>query len=264
MYQRQGGGGGRGGGHEGGGASGEDDSRQDFTWRHLTHFTQRRGGSAADGQRPTLLLLLPSTSIYAPPPPHPATEGRASPADGEEADEEDGDTDDSDESDEELRSYSVQEQSGGEDSEDECHPVPIVVSDDSEAHKLRSLLKKPALLTTESLQEELDCKKKTVSFFDDVTVYLFDQESPTKELTEHGFSLGAEGQSSRSKSHDRVNASDDSSDGNISEESPGHQTAVQFSRFTVSPSNVSRFSITHISDSDMDSAGGSSEDGDKE
>ncbi|KAM3591781.1 uncharacterized protein V6R79_007274 [Siganus canaliculatus] len=228
-----------------------------------------------------------------PPLPLPDAEGRRSPADGEEADEEDGDTDDSDESDEELRSYSVQEQSGGEDSEDECHPVPIVVSDDSEAHKLRSLLKMPTLLTAENLEEELERKKKTVSFFDDVTVYLFDQESPTKELTEHGFTLGTEEHSSRSKSP----ASDDSSDGNLSEESAGYEweddfpllplptsssvasdsppprsapkapepkAAVQYSRFTVSRSSVSRFSITHISDSDMDSVGGSSEDGDKE
>ncbi|XP_005913912.1 serine/threonine-protein kinase LMTK1 isoform X4 [Haplochromis burtoni] len=229
-----------------------------------------------------------------PPPPLPATEGRASPADGEEADEEDGDTDDSDESDEELQSYNMQEQSGGEESEEECHPVPIVVSDNSEAHKLRSLLKMPALLTEENLEEELEHKKKTVSFFDDVTVYLFDQESPTKELADHGFPLGAEG--SRTKPQERVNASDDSSDGNISEESAGFEweddfpllplptssaasesppprsitttpdtkPAVQYSRFTVSPSSVSRFSITHISDSDMESAGGSSEDGDKE
>ncbi|XP_071763941.1 serine/threonine-protein kinase LMTK1 [Centroberyx gerrardi] len=231
-----------------------------------------------------------------PPPPLPAMEGRVSPADGEEADEEDGDSDDSEESDEELRTYSVQEQSGGEESEDECHPVPIVVSDNSDAHNLRSLLKMPTLLTSESLEDELDRKKKVVSFFDDVTVYLFDQESPTKELAEHGFPSGAEGQSSRSKPQEKVNASDDSSDGNISEESAGYEweddfpllplptskmasdsppprstpkapepkPAVQYSRFTVSPSNVSRFSITHVSDSDMDSAGGSSEDGDKE
>ncbi|XP_013879788.1 serine/threonine-protein kinase LMTK1 isoform X2 [Austrofundulus limnaeus] len=234
--------------------------------------------------------LSPST----PPSPPPTTEGRAPPADGEEADEEDGDTDDSDESDEELRTYSVQ--SGGEESEEECHPVPIVVSDNSQAHKLRSLLKMPTSLTAENLEEELERKKKTVSFFDDVTVYLFDQESPTKELVEHGFPLASEGRSSKRKSHDRLNASDDSSDGNVSEESTGFEweddfslgplptssvaadsppprsvtkapdpkPATQFSRFTVSPSNVSRFSITHITDSDMDSAGGSSEDGDKE
>ncbi len=110
-----------------------------------------------------------------PPPPLPAAESRGPPGDGEEADEEDADTDDSDESDEELRTYSVQEHSGGEESEEECHLVPIVVSDNSEAHKLRSLLKMPTLLTAESLEEELEHKRKTVSFFDDVTVYLFDQ-----------------------------------------------------------------------------------------
>lgn len=171
--------------------------------------------------------------------------------------------------------------------------MPIVVSDNSEAHKLRSLLKMPTL-AAENPEEEH--KKKTVSFFDDVTVYLFDQESPTRELVEHGFPLASEGSSSARKSQERPNISDDSSDGNISEESAGFEweddfpllplptsstaanspptrsitrapepkPTVQRSRFTVSPSNASRFSITHISDSDMDSAGGSSEDGDKE
>ncbi|XP_034415257.1 serine/threonine-protein kinase LMTK1 [Cyclopterus lumpus] len=235
------------------------------------------------------------SSSSPPPPAAPplASDGRGSPANREEADEEDGDTDDSDESDEELRIYSVQEQSGGEESEDECHPVPIVVSDGSEDHELRSLLKVPTRLTAENLEEALERKKKTVSFFDDVTVYLFDQESPTKELAEQDFPLGAEGQSSRCKSQERLNASDDSSDGNVSEESAGYEWEDDFpllplptssvappprsapdapdlepatpsSRFTVSPSSVSRFSITHISDSDVDSAGGSGEDGDKE
>ncbi|XP_017557175.2 serine/threonine-protein kinase LMTK1 isoform X1 [Pygocentrus nattereri] len=235
------------------------------------------------------------------PPPLPPLESRLSPADGEEADEEDGDSEDSDESDEELRTYSIQEQS--EDSEDEALQVPIIVSDCSDAHKLRSLLKMPSLLT-DSLCDELDSKKKVVSFFDDVTVYLFDQESPTKELAEHGFPLG-EGKSMHGakgtvpNQQEKVNASDDSSDGNISEESIGFEweddfpllplptsskgsppdvkakpslpsratsskPVAQFSRFTVSPSTVSRFSITHVSDSDMDSAGGSSEDGDRE
>lgn len=36
---------------------------------------------------------------------------------------------------------------------------------------------------------------------------------------------------------------------------------IQFSRFTVSPAPVSRFSITHVSDSDMDSIGGESPSG---
>lgn len=38
--------------------------------------------------------------------------------------------------------------------------------------------------------------------------------------------------------------------------SSSSKPVAQVSRFTVSPSNVSRFSITHVSDSDMDSAGG--------
>ncbi|XP_061561935.1 serine/threonine-protein kinase LMTK1 isoform X3 [Phycodurus eques] len=208
--------------------------------------------------------------------PEPAP-AEGSPLDGEEADKEDGDSDDSDASDDEPRPFGVQE----EESEDECHPVPIVVSDDSHARTLRGLLKAPTML---KIQEELERKKRNVSFFDDVTVYLFDQESPTEELTAHGLPLAVEGPGS--KSPERVSASDDSSDGNISEESAGFEweddfpllplptssagepqgteSAARFSRFTVSPSGASRFSITHVSDSDTDSAGGSSEDGDKE
>ncbi|XP_030631335.1 serine/threonine-protein kinase LMTK1 [Chanos chanos] len=239
----------------------------------------------------------PMLSRSSSPPPLPPPEGRVSP-DGGDADEEDGDSEDSDESDEELRTYSVQEQS--DESDEEILTVPIIVSDCSDAHKLRSLLKMPTLIT-DSLCDELESKKKVVSFFDDVTVYLFDQESPTRELAEQGFPLGAESNKQGTKGtephpQEKINMSDDSSDGNISEESAGFEweddfpllptppsvtastpdataktsvssdtTAVaQYSRFTVSPSSVSRFSITHVSDSDMDSAGGSSEDGEKE
>ncbi|XP_041077337.1 serine/threonine-protein kinase LMTK1-like isoform X2 [Polyodon spathula] len=232
--------------------------------------------------------------------------GRVSLADGEEADEEDRDSEDSEESDEELRCYNIQEQS--EESEEELPAVSIVVSDSSEAHNLRSLLKMPSLLS-QSFCEELDRKKKAVSFFDDVTVYLFDQ-SPTRELGDHSFPQGEEssGQSSETgetRPQERVRTSDDSSDGNVSEESGGFEwdddfplmpvssspmsslgpspmnppvapslspiapeskqgPAVQYSRFTVSPSSVSRFSITHVSNSDVDSVGGSSEDGERE
>ncbi|XP_019730073.1 serine/threonine-protein kinase LMTK1 isoform X2 [Hippocampus comes] len=228
------------------------------------------------------------SSLSSPPPQPAPAESGGSPPDGGEADAADGDSDDSDVSDEEPRTFGVREEEEEEESEDECHPVPIVVSDDSHAHTLRGLLKTPAVL---SLHEELERKKRNVSFFDDVTIYLFDQESPTKELTAHGFPLAVE--SSAGKSPERVSASDDSSDGNISEESAGFEweddfpllplptssaasdppplgapegtkSTARFSRFTVSPSVVSRFSITHISDSDMDSAGGSSEDGDRE
>lgn len=89
---------------------------------------------------------------------------------GEEADEED--SEDSDESDEELRSYNVQEQS--DESDEELPVVPVIVSDRSSARHLRSLLKMPSILT-QSFCDELESKKKAVSFFDDVTVFLFDQ-----------------------------------------------------------------------------------------
>ncbi|XP_064789782.1 serine/threonine-protein kinase LMTK1-like isoform X1 [Oncorhynchus masou masou] len=250
-----------------------------------------------------------SSPPFIPPPPLPPMTlppVRVSLTDGGEADEEDGDGDSDDsESDEELRCYSVQEeQSGGEESEEENHVVPIVVSDCSDAHNLRSLLKVPTTLTSESLADDLlGRKKKVVSFFDDVTVYLFDQQSPTKELAEHGFPPEAE--TSRQGLESKQPTSDDSSDGNISEESAGYEweddfpllplptssskmaasssastpstpslpatskapepkPVVQYSRFTVSPSHVSRFSITHVSDSDIDSGPGSSEDGDRE
>ncbi|XP_059584087.1 serine/threonine-protein kinase LMTK3 isoform X2 [Alligator mississippiensis] len=58
--------------------------------------------------------------------------------------------------------------------------VPIVVSELDDGRNLRGLLKSPR-----SAEEaaELDRKRKMVSFFDDVTVYLFDQETPTNELS---------------------------------------------------------------------------------
>ncbi|KAM3598514.1 uncharacterized protein V6R79_018980 [Siganus canaliculatus] len=89
----------------------------------------------------------------------------------EEAEDED-DSDDS-ESDEELRTYNIQDEDS-EGSEEDFTTVPVVVSDCSRARHLRSLLKMPTLLT-QSFCDELERKKKAVSFFDDVTVFLFDQ-----------------------------------------------------------------------------------------
>ncbi|XP_061866439.1 LOW QUALITY PROTEIN: serine/threonine-protein kinase LMTK1 [Colius striatus] len=243
------------------------------------------------GQSPPGLSPLPSAREPRPP----APEHR------EEPEEEEEDTEDSDESDEELCCYNIQEQS--EESEEEPAAVPIVVAESQSGRNLRSLLKMPSLLS-ESFCEDLERKKKAVSFYDDVTIYLFDQESPTRELAEQSFPEPPQppsGQPPAARSPpspaDRLGASDDSSDGNASEESggfewdddfplmpvkplltvaePGPAVAalvpaqkqvlpIQFSRFTVSPAPVSRFSITHVSDSDMDSVGGSSEDGDRE
>lgn len=89
----------------------------------------------------------------------------------EEAEDED-DSDDS-ESDEELRTYNIQDEES-EESEEEATAVPVVISDCSRSRHLRSLLKMPTLLT-QSFCNELERKKKAVSFFDDVTVFLFDQ-----------------------------------------------------------------------------------------
>ncbi|XP_044312379.1 serine/threonine-protein kinase LMTK1 [Varanus komodoensis] len=98
--------------------------------------------------------------------------------------EEEEDTEDSDESDEELRCYNIQDQS--EESEEESPTVPIVVAESNSTRNLRSLLKMPSLLV-ETFCDDLERKKKAVSFTEDVTVYLFDQESPTKELAEQPF-----------------------------------------------------------------------------
>ncbi|XP_020560929.1 serine/threonine-protein kinase LMTK1 isoform X2 [Oryzias latipes] len=112
--------------------------------------------------------------------------------------EDEEDSDDS-ESDEELRTYNIQNEDS-EESEEDISTVPVVVSDCSRARHLRSLLKMPTLLT-QSFCDELERKKKAVSFFDDVTVYLFDQESPTGELADFPLSSDAEeGQQESSES----------------------------------------------------------------
>ncbi|XP_069558992.1 serine/threonine-protein kinase LMTK1 isoform X1 [Brachyistius frenatus] len=103
---------------------------------------------------------------------------------------EDEDDSDDSESDEELRTYNIQDEDS-EESDEDFTTVPVVVSDCSRARHLRSLLKMPTLLT-QSFCNELERKKKAVSFFDDVTVFLFDQESPTGELADFAFSSDVE------------------------------------------------------------------------
>ncbi|XP_042307401.1 serine/threonine-protein kinase LMTK1 [Sceloporus undulatus] len=233
--------------------------------------------------------------------------------------EEEDDTEDSDESDEELRCYNIQDQS--EDSEEDSSTVPIVVAESHSARNLRSLLKMPSLLV-ETFCDDLERKKKAVSFTEDVTVYLFDQESPTKELAEQPFpgavepplaSVPAQKESNGSLTPVNGTANtpnssfSSSSEGSISEEStaggfqweddfslmsvkpsvmssltsvapepalsglpptllPAQKQVlpIQFSRFTVSPAPASRFSITHVTDSDVESVAGRSGNGDRE
>ncbi|XP_078427303.1 serine/threonine-protein kinase LMTK1 isoform X3 [Cetorhinus maximus] len=228
--------------------------------------------------------------------------------DGEEGDEEDEDDDESDDSDEELGIYNIQEHS--EESEEEIPAVPIIVTEKDDGKNLRSLLKLPNLVC-ETFCDDLDRKKKAVSFYDDVTVYLFDQESPTGELSEQNipevdpaFQYHPEHSQNKSTSvSTATERQNTSSDGNFSEESGGfewdddfplvpvksslvtegsslaseaassavpsgpEQNQVQktrFSRFTVSPATVSRFSITHVLDSEIESVGGSFEEGERE
>ncbi|KAG9469065.1 hypothetical protein GDO78_021283 [Eleutherodactylus coqui] len=210
-------------------------------------------------------------------------EGRV--GDSPEDDDEDEESDDSDESDEELRCYNIQEHS--EESEEEHATVPIVITDNGSGGHLRSLLKVPSFLPQVE-PTDLDRKKKAVSFFDDVTVYLFDQESPTLEppdqefpelptvLQEMTFKESANNllgsaefewdealpikpvKSSFITSLTPVvlNTEVGSTSAPIPMPTPAPipvpvqkpQLPVQFSRFSVSPTAVSRFSITQVAD----------------
>ncbi|KAG9481618.1 hypothetical protein GDO78_010714 [Eleutherodactylus coqui] len=84
--------------------------------------------------------------------------------------------------DEEDEAFGLQEHERiGSEAEGEMSGVPIVVTETDDARNLRSLLKSPK--SADEVDDDLDRKRKMVSFFDDVTVYLFDQETPTNELS---------------------------------------------------------------------------------
>uniref|UniRef100_A0A667W8H8 non-specific serine/threonine protein kinase n=1 Tax=Myripristis murdjan TaxID=586833 RepID=A0A667W8H8_9TELE len=184
----------------------------------------------------------------------------------EEAEDED-DSDDS-ESDEELRTYNIQDEES-EESEEEFTTVPVVVSDCSRARHLRSLLKMPTLLT-QSFCDELERKKKAVSFFDDVTVFLFDQVSVgTGQVVQcvscikcYSYTVYAEyllltlrrvpqGSGGFEWEDDVPFMPNLSSPATVSDPEAPKPAAVAFNRFS-----VSRFSITHVSDPQMGSAAG--------
>ncbi|XP_040271539.1 serine/threonine-protein kinase LMTK3 [Bufo bufo] len=84
--------------------------------------------------------------------------------------------------DEEDEGFGLQDhQRTGSEAEAEVSGVPIVVTEMDDGRNLRSLLKSPK--SADEVDDDLDRKRKMVSFFDDVTVYLFDQETPTNELS---------------------------------------------------------------------------------
>lgn len=89
--------------------------------------------------------------------------------DGDDADEEDENSD----SEDDMRTFHMHSLSS--DSEDETvHQVPEILTDKDDGKHLRSLLKLPKPLN-ERQHEHWKNEKKAVTFFDDVTVYLFDQ-----------------------------------------------------------------------------------------
>uniref|UniRef100_W5LNB7 non-specific serine/threonine protein kinase n=1 Tax=Astyanax mexicanus TaxID=7994 RepID=W5LNB7_ASTMX len=228
--------------------------------------------------------------------------------DGMDADEEDENSDDSDD---DVRAYRLHS-SGSESEDDVVHPVPVIVSDNSDASNLKSLLKPKSLQTSKptAAGNSNGENRRAVSFFDDVTVFLFDQETPTKELGDH--TLGSNSQVSEFSSPpssssylNRFTNSESSTDeeggafewdddfsaepsflskpGTDSSASsrataasrffsppPANRSSEQswtspstYSRFSISPASIASFSLTHLTDSDIEQ-GGSSEDGEKD
>ncbi|XP_040845740.1 serine/threonine-protein kinase LMTK1 [Ochotona curzoniae] len=255
------------------------------------------GSPQAPGPASSLgLVLLPGTSLKAggsslEPPGSPqertvdalclASPGRPPATPGPHLpEEEEEDSEDSEESDEELRCYSVQEP--GEESEEEA-AVPVVVAESQSVRSLRGLLKGPGLLSR-ALRDGLEHKKKAVSFFDDVTVYLFDQESPARDPAEPPpcakeqpptFLAGSPGAPGRPWPAEGSPAAKGEQGGAFEREDfplmPAKATLAPAldpaaptpatpptpaSRFTVLPTPASRFSITHVADADAQAVGG--------
>ncbi|NWX15888.1 LMTK2 kinase, partial [Aegotheles bennettii] len=218
--------------------------------------------------------------------------------DGDDADEEDENSD----SEDDMRTFHMHSLSS--DSEDDTvHQVPEILTDKDDGKHLRSLLKLPKPLDERQL-EDWKNEKKAVTFFDDVTVYLFDQETPTKELGNRAADLNGEGSHSTpvpSSSFSYLNrfANSESStdeegwgfewDDDFSSPEPSFiskaanslisskpplQSSKYFSppppsrtldqnwshsspysRFSISPANMASFSLTHLTDSDIEQGG---------
>ncbi|XP_012878856.1 PREDICTED: serine/threonine-protein kinase LMTK2 [Dipodomys ordii] len=236
--------------------------------------------------------------------------------DGIDADEEDENSEDSDD---DLRAFNLHSLSS-ESEDDVEHPVPVIISNSEDGRHLRSLLKPSAAEGGGPPgggggggggSDSSSCKKekKAVTFFDDVTVYLFDQETPTKELGQCGGEAPSPGPSSPaptsglpylSRCMNSESSTDEEGGGfewdddfspdpflskttsNLLSSKPTLQPSKYFSpppptrsteqswphvspcsRFSISPANIASFSLTHLTDSDMEQ-GGSSEDGEKD
>uniref|UniRef100_A0A670XQ85 Uncharacterized protein n=2 Tax=Pseudonaja textilis TaxID=8673 RepID=A0A670XQ85_PSETE len=227
--------------------------------------------------------------------------------DEEDADEEDGNSDDSED---DMKSFHLHGLSSDSDEDVVVHPVPEIISDGSDGRHLRSLLKQAKQPqenhSTEAFQKD---GKKAVTFFNDVTLYLFDQETPTKELGKRIAESNSNHTPALAASFGYLNkftSSESSTDEEggfewdddfpapgpsvalkaastlISSKSSSLQTSKYlsppppprspeqdwfrpspYSRFSISPANIASFSLTHLTDSDIEQ-GGSSEDGEKD
>ncbi|XP_032086447.1 serine/threonine-protein kinase LMTK2 isoform X2 [Thamnophis elegans] len=227
--------------------------------------------------------------------------------DEEDADEEDGNSDDSED---DMKSFNLHGLSSDSDEDIMVYPVPEIISDRSDGKHLRSLLKQPKQPqenhSTDAFQKN---GKKAVTFFNDVTLYLFDQETPTKELGKRIAESNSNHTPAPAASFGYLNkftSSESSTDEEggfewdddfsspgppmilkaastlISSKSSSLQTSKYlsppppprspeqdwfhpppYSRFSISPANIASFSLTHLTDSDIEQ-GGSSEDGEKD
>ncbi|KAM3873218.1 LOW QUALITY PROTEIN: uncharacterized protein lmtk3 [Diretmus argenteus] len=138
-----------------------------------------------------------------------------------------------------LSSGSDPEEEEEEEQEEEISRRVIVVTETDVDKRvgLRSLLKSPK----EPMDREKD-RGRNVSFFDDVTVYLFDQETPTNELSSSAPTSPApvSGKSTKFDLHGANNKGKDSKrkeDLSIKPRSPVGANPVTSSRFTVSPAD---------------------------
>ncbi|XP_059364045.1 uncharacterized protein LOC132103176 isoform X2 [Carassius carassius] len=123
-----------------------------------------------------------------------------------------------------------------EEQEDES-PRRVIVVTETDVDKrvgLRSLLKSPK----EPVDKENRDRGRNVSFFDDVTVYLFDQETPTNELSSGSNSSSPQGKPPNTDGFGSGNhKASKSKDHVVKARSPTGVTSGSSSRFTVSPAN---------------------------
>ncbi|XP_066538759.1 uncharacterized protein lmtk3 isoform X2 [Hoplias malabaricus] len=124
-----------------------------------------------------------------------------------------------------------------EEQEDESSRKVIVITETDVQKRvgLRSLLKSPK----EPLDKENRDHGRNVSFFDDVTVYLFDQETPTNELSSGSTPTSPSplGKLAHVDGHGASNHKPSKSKDHVKPRSPTSVSSAPSSRFTVSPAD---------------------------